>query len=61
MELKDTRSGHPEIQNSKPLVVENHQNHRESAPQAADTNDADGLDRMDSKMFDLNMKPHRMH
>ncbi|XP_030523757.1 B-box zinc finger protein 18-like isoform X2 [Rhodamnia argentea] len=49
-------------QNQGLIVIsdENHQNHRPSSVQVPDA-DADGHAKMDSKMIDLNMKPHRMH
>ncbi|KAK4789714.1 hypothetical protein SAY86_017018 [Trapa natans] len=61
IDLLGTGGGHAENQKPKPLAGENHQNHRESTPRAPANNDADRLDRMDAKMLDLNMKPHRMH
>ncbi|PKI75925.1 hypothetical protein CRG98_003659 [Punica granatum] len=42
-------------------MEENHQNHRESALRAPNTSDTEKLGKRDSKMIDLNMKPHRMH
>lgn len=50
------------MQNQGPIVIsgENHQNHRPSSVKVPDA-DADGHTKMDSKMIDLNMKPHRMH
>ncbi|XP_030465440.1 B-box zinc finger protein 18-like [Syzygium oleosum] len=50
------------VQNQGPIVIsgENHQNHRPSSVKVPDA-DADGHTKMDSKMIDLNMKPHRMH
>lgn len=52
------------VQNQGPIVIsgENHQNHRPSSVEVPDADaDADGHGKMDSKMIDLNMKPHRMH
>ncbi|KAI3428962.1 uncharacterized protein J3R85_008990 [Psidium guajava] len=47
-------------QKEGPIIIsgENHQNHR---PPSVQVPDADGPAKMDSKMIDLNMKPHRMH
>lgn len=61
MELGDARRGHPHSQNPKPIAGENHNNSRESALRAPYANDAGKLAKMDSKMIDLNMQPHRMH
>ncbi|KAK4791351.1 hypothetical protein SAY86_031764 [Trapa natans] len=59
-ELADTRIGHPQNQNPKPVAWENHINSREPALRSPNANDADKLTKMDSKMIDLNMKPHRV-
>ncbi|XP_031400695.1 B-box zinc finger protein 18-like isoform X1 [Punica granatum] len=61
MEPGEARRGHPQNQNLKPTMEENHQNHRESALRAPNTSDTEKLGKRDSKMIDLNMKPHRMH
>ncbi|XWS42145.1 hypothetical protein CRYUN_Cryun17cG0143200 [Craigia yunnanensis] len=54
----ETRRG--QNQPAKPTVGENQQNHQVSPLQGADAN-ADGHLKMDCKMIDLNMKPHRIH
>lgn len=41
-------------------IGENQQNHRASPIRISDAN-ADGHVKMDTKLIDLNMKPHRMH
>ncbi|KAK4762571.1 hypothetical protein SAY86_008339 [Trapa natans] len=61
-ELGDTRRGHPQNQNSMPMAGENHNNNsREPALCPPSANDADKLAKVDSKMIDLNTKPHRVH
>ena len=55
---RETRRG--QNQPAKPTVGENQQNHKVSPVQGADAN-ADGHLKIDSKMIDLNMKPHRIH
>ncbi|KAJ8771144.1 hypothetical protein K2173_023469 [Erythroxylum novogranatense] len=49
-------------QNDSPKLTigENQQNHRVSPVPMSDEN-SDGLAKMDNKMIDLNMKPHRIH
>ncbi|XP_021274064.1 B-box zinc finger protein 18-like isoform X2 [Herrania umbratica] len=54
----ETRRG--QNQPAKPTVGESQQNHKVSSVQVVDAN-ADGHVKMDTKMIDLNMKPHRIH
>ncbi|GAV75898.1 zf-B_box domain-containing protein [Cephalotus follicularis] len=58
MDPGDTRRGLNQL--PKLTTGENQQNHRVSPVQVPD-GDADGHTKMDSKMIDLNMKPHRIH
>ncbi|XP_034684594.1 B-box zinc finger protein 19-like isoform X1 [Vitis riparia] len=58
MEPGENRRG--QNQSSKPTVVENQQNRRVSPVPTMDAN-ADGHAKMDTKLIDLNMKPHRIH
>ncbi|XP_050137223.1 B-box zinc finger protein 19-like [Malus sylvestris] len=55
-EIRRVQQHHP----PRMTIGENPQNHRVSPIRASDAN-ADGHVKMDNKLIDLNMKPHRMH
>ncbi|KAJ7953092.1 Zinc finger, B-box [Quillaja saponaria] len=55
----DTKRG--QFQLHKLKMGENQQNHRVSPLTNPEANAADGHAKMDTKMIDLNMKPHRLH
>ncbi|GLT82678.1 hypothetical protein SLE2022_010360 [Rubroshorea leprosula] len=56
----DTEEIRGQNQSAKLMAGENQQNHRVSPVRAVDAN-ADGHAKMETKMIDLNMKPHRVH
>lgn len=59
MEPGENRRG--QNQSPKPTGTDNQQNHRVSPVPTIDANTDGHYTKMDTKLIDLNMKPHRIH